>query len=586
MSYKLALIFGALLTPLIAQQAAPAPKPPPPPPPPAATASRPAQPAKPTGPQGTISGIVVQKGSKTPIEGAQMTLVGPNATQFGARSDAEGKFLVRVPPGGYQITTRLIGQSGFIGVPTVKVVNVRQDEESKTEIELPKAAELSGRVLDARGEPVQGARVTLLLRNYEVWSTNIVYVNTPFGAQTNDLGEYFFEGVPTGIAFHAFAEIVTPGTAEALATTAADPDARRPILAGTFYPQSLDPGGAQPITLGEGEVRERVDIRMVQTKSYCAEDVLVPAIQSEAPHTINVDLNAIISGVFNGYGAFRSGRVISLDKTGRARVCGLWPGHYRFAVQPQFRGRQPQTEFYGFGEFIVTDKDVTTLPAKIGPIFDWEGEVVIDGAAPATPITQPMMVGFTNITPTSLSTGVQTTIPGKFTLKNLHFDRELLRFGNLPDGWYVKSAKWGNAELTDKGGRFILDKVDEPLRISVSPDGSRFRIKVADDRGEPAVGVRVNMAPGNISSAQQLTARLWSCYSDTKGECSVFSLPNETPRTVFAPGQYWVLAAEIPYNQGADVLDQIWRTLQTVGTKVTLSPGSTGEATIKEVVLR
>ncbi|MEP7273031.1 MAG: hypothetical protein ABI882_16140, partial [Acidobacteriota bacterium] len=411
-----------------------------------------------------------------------------------------------------------------------------------------------------------------------------VYMDTPFRAQTNDLGEYSFEGVPTDIAFHAFAEIVTPGKAEELSMNAADPDLRRPILAGTFFPRALDPGGAQAFTLAEGERREGLDIQMVQTKSYCAQTALLPA-QTEVPHTIDVDLTSIVSGVFNGYGAFRSGRVIQLDKDGRARVCGLWPGVYRFTVQPQGR-RQQQGEYFGRGEFIVTDKDLTSLAAKIGPNFNWEGEVELEGPAPGKPLDRPMAVGFTNITPTSLGLNVQAQIPGKFTLPNVHFDRELFRVGNLPDGWYLKRATWDTLDLTQNGGRFMLDQAGVAVKVVVAQDGSRFRVRVTDGKGEPAAGRRVNLIPGNLTSAQQLIARLWSCYSDDKGECSVFSLPNEPPRSVFAPGDYVVLAAEIPYNQSADVIDQFWSTIQSKGTKIKLTPSSTGEASIKQEVLR
>jgi hypothetical protein len=197
-----------------------------------------------------------------------------------------------------------------------------------------------------------------------------------------------------------------------------------------------------------------------------------------------------------------------------------------------------------------------------------------------------MIVGFTNITPTSLGAAVPTSIPGEFTLQNLHFDRELLRFANLPDGWYVKSAMYGNDDLTDKGGRFMLVRPDVPLKVSVAPDGSRIKVKVSDRDGQPVAGRRVNLVPGGLRSAQELTARLWSCYSDDKGECRVFSLPNETPKSVFAPGEYAVLAAEIPFNQSSDVLDRIWRSVQSEGTRVILPPGSTGEALIEQKVLR
>jgi hypothetical protein len=112
-----------------------------------ATAAKPTvlnpAPAKPPVPQGTLSGIVVRKGSKAPIEGALLVMVGPNGSQNGMQSNPEGKFLMKVPPGGYQVTVRLRGQSGFIGVPLVKVVPVRVNEETKVEFELPQAAELS-----------------------------------------------------------------------------------------------------------------------------------------------------------------------------------------------------------------------------------------------------------------------------------------------------------------------------------------------------------------------------------------------------------------------------------------------------------
>ncbi|MEP7355533.1 MAG: hypothetical protein ABI824_20070, partial [Acidobacteriota bacterium] len=177
-------------------------------------------------------------------------------------------------------------------------------------------------------------------------------------------------------------------------------------------------------------------------------------------------------------------------------------------------------------------------------------------------------------------------IPGKFKLPNLHFDRELLRFNNLPDGWYVKRAMWDTQDLIQNGGRFMLDRTDAPLKVVVGTDGGRIHVTVVDAKGEPASGKRVNLIPGNLTSAQQLVARLSSCYSDDQGVCTIFTLPNETPRSVFAPGDYVVMAAEIPYNQSSDVMDLFWRTIQSKGTKIKLQPGSSGEASIKQEVLR
>jgi hypothetical protein len=55
---------------------------------------------------------------------------------------------------------------------------------------------------------------------------------------------------------------------------------------------------------------------------------------------------------------------------------------------------------------------------------------------------------------------------------------------------------------------------------------------------------------------------------------------------VVAPGEYYVLATEIPVNQTADVLESVWRTLRSDATRVTLRPSETGQVTVKRVTLR
>jgi hypothetical protein len=75
-------------------------------------------------------------------------------------------------------------------------------------------------------------------------------------------------------------------------------------------------------------------------------------------------------------------------------------------------------------------------------------------------------------------------------------------------------------------------------------------------------------------------------YSDSNGECATWTLVIEPPRPFLAPGDYYILATDMPYNQTADVLDQIFRALQQSGTRVNLTPGGATEVSIKPVVLR
>jgi hypothetical protein len=99
-------------------------------------------------------------------------------------------------------------------------------------------------------------------------------------------------------------------------------------------------------------------------------------------------------------------------------------------------------------------------------------------------------------------------------------------------------------------------------------------------------GSRVIIARSGLPTPQRLAGQLWLSYSDERGECSSFTLVNEPPRAVLAPGEYVVLATEMPYNQTADVLDQVWRAIQNNGTRVVLKPNTTTEVSTKPVVLR
>jgi hypothetical protein len=46
------------------------------------------------------------------------------------------------------------------------------------------------------------------------------------------------------------------------------------------------------------------------------------------------------------------------------------------------------------------------------------------------------------------------------------------------------------------------------------------------------------------------------------------------------------LAADLPYNKTADAYDQIWRVLQSDGTKVKLEASQTTDIAVKPVILR
>src|SRR5262249_28435274 len=122
---------------------------------------------KPNESQGVLSATVVEKGTKLPLNQIQVSIIGSESNEIQTVTDEDGKIVVPVAPGGYRLTLRRVGQIGNLGVPLVKMASVQKGEQTKLQIEIPPTAEVSGRVLDPRGEPVANARVTLLLHAYE-----------------------------------------------------------------------------------------------------------------------------------------------------------------------------------------------------------------------------------------------------------------------------------------------------------------------------------------------------------------------------------------------------------------------------------
>lgn len=537
------------------------------------------------GPLGTLSVTVFERGTKLPMEGALLSVVGPNGSEIQVLTDNEGKFTGSYPPGSYRLTVRRRIATGNVGMPAGKVASIQDNEKTSVELEVPRTALAHGTVTDARGEPVGNVRITLLMRAYEVWSDHTIYQNTPMIAQTNDIGEYTLENVPAGLPFYVYAEPM-PSESEAFPDIPADPARRRPINAATFYPAAADAGAAQTVTFSEGEQRDALNIKMVRTASFCIEDKVLPQPPGGMPYSISVDVVEVNGGVFNDYGSYRSGRTIRLDNQGKARVCGLWPGSYRYTIQPQGPAPQSSTAFIGSGEFQIKDADLSRLVVNSSTTFDAEGELTIEGPQPAESINTRFGLSMIGLTTTAGSASAETGIPGKFVFRGLHPDRYALRVTPVPDGWYIKSIFYGDEDLAQRTARFVLNKPGAPLKVVMRTDGSRFRIKVTDKNGEPLVGQSVLVVrAGLMSSPQRLVGTMMTGYSDARGEISAFTLVNQPPRAVLAPGEYYVLATEIPVNQTADVLEAVWRALRSDATRVTLRPNETGQVTVKQVTL-
>ncbi|HSB37109.1 MAG TPA: carboxypeptidase regulatory-like domain-containing protein, partial [Thermoanaerobaculia bacterium] len=116
-----------------------------------------------------ISGTVIEEGSRRPVAGARVSAYAATATRFGrlarrsaeraVRTDARGRFrLPGLAPARYGVEA---ARDGYL-TASIAGINTATPSVPPANLALRKAASISGRVTDEKGQPVAAARVRIM----------------------------------------------------------------------------------------------------------------------------------------------------------------------------------------------------------------------------------------------------------------------------------------------------------------------------------------------------------------------------------------------------------------------------------------
>jgi hypothetical protein len=178
--------------------------------------------------KGEIAGVVVSAKTGEPLRSARVMLrasaQGDSRTRPPNNSEAfsgiNGTFSFSdLPPGDYTVFATKAGYGIRYGIDFDSQVRLGQDETcDDVVLRMLPSAVVTGRVLDAYGEPLPGASVSALARRYFAGETRWMPNHS---VETNDLGEYRLYGLapgryvvavssprspgPRGVAIHEFA---------------------------------------------------------------------------------------------------------------------------------------------------------------------------------------------------------------------------------------------------------------------------------------------------------------------------------------------------------------------------------------------
>ncbi len=452
---------------------------------------------------GIVTGSVVNSATGRGIDGATVTLSSKSKSNgfvlpaYHAVTEADGTFRISgVKPGEYM---PLALKPGFI--PPLAATFGRPTHISAAEdapplhLELIPPARLRGRVIGIDGKPA--AKVQVALGNQ--------YAKT---ATTDEDGAFVFDNLD-------------PGSYGLLA---------RANHTRTYYPATVDPALAEPITVRAGADQSGYEIRLQPApRTYRVRGVVLDAASKPAPRTVVEPFSA--SGI-DGTGGFVSISPVGTTFAISTPLAGVTPER----EDPAVTGPDGVFEFPALPErnwiFRVESEDLVHAVAEIGlrqdiddvkirlesPV-DLSGTVTLSDGSPA-PDDTPILVRLNSLDGTP-GAGAQSE-KGVLKFKNVTPGRFRIQ-GGAPGvgGYYVSSVMVGTTDATNQS--VALNAASPPIQI-VLKSGSTISGTVEKGEGASVLLVPQTLVPGDTG---------WLHECGTGGSFEFAGLP---------PGEYYAVA--------------------------------------------
>ncbi len=515
----------------------------------------------------SIEGRILNAATGEPVAKVSLFLMRIDSTpgssdwlgSYAATSDSAGKFTIpNIDPGKYRLRA---SRNGFITLE----YGARISQRSGTLLDLGRAQELkdvdvrltphgviAGRVLDVDGEPSPFAQVQLLRSQYVKGKKVVSTMST---IHANDLGEYRLPGLAPGkyYIYAANSEGLPPTTLAA------------EEYVGVYYPGVTEIVGAIPFDVAAGAQLQAADLMLHKARTVIAKGRVVVEL---------ADASGIPSVRFFPRGgheqsAVPTSRVFQgrVNSAGVFEVRGLTPGSYTAQAEVS-KGR---LAYGGQVPVEVAGTNIEGVVITIGNGVSMSGRVRVDDEKkrdlqglkitlqPGGPTTAPDFSGYwTDRIASDLT----------FKIDNLDPNVYGILLGGLPDGFYIKSVRSGQSEVTYSGVD-LTSGASGQVEILVSPKaGVVSGVAQNSDTSQPAPGATAVLVPkekeraGNFAFYQQAT-------TDQHGG---FTFKN------VAPGDYKVYAWE-DVESSAWMDPEFMKPLEAKGESVTV--GESAQASVQ-----
>jgi hypothetical protein len=443
------------------------------------------------------------------------------------------EYILRVEAPGYRLTA--YNASGIEGVETP--LTIQNGSVIKVKIVLTPAGTISGKVVDADGNPVKRMTVTALRGGYFGGQYRLL---SSAGTMANDQGEFQLPKLPEGDYY-----LLAEGQSTLLGMAPARPNATPPAAVGetyvdTYFPSSLDRAGAVVLHIAPGVDLPSNTITLRKEKAFSISGVVKDALTGNPASGIHIQAMrqegrfAPTPSVSGPDGAFVFPRVP--------------PGTYTFQATALSSGSltgQPVS---------IRDSDASDVRLSLRPDELITGKITMEDGKPLD--AGDVMVALDNRTQNNNDRRFQAELK-----KDLTFEMRLtpssyavmVHFSHEGQGYFLSKIKLDGVDLKPSSTINIPPGGASRLELVLSPHAAKLTGAVTDSDGKPLGGIPIFALPKAPSEGLSI-AGIGFAESDQDGRFQIVDL---------APGAYYVVAvADIHASDFANfelVLDALAR---------------------------
>jgi hypothetical protein len=513
--------------------------------PPRDTSARPSAPAPEVG-TATLSGRVVSADSGQPLRRATVSAMSTRPPEqprrgafftpprpFSARTDDEGRFVIRdVPAGDYTLTARRSGyvDQGYGQVtqngPGRRVTVADGAAVGPLQFALVRGGVITGRVVDESGEPAERVQVRVV-RAQRIGGQQR-YVGGS-GDTTDDLGHYRVFGLAPG----EYLVVAEPGDRGGFFRGSQGVQNVDVDTVPTYGPGTVNPAEAVKVQV-QASMEAAMDIQLVAAKVATIRGRVLTS-KGEPLEGGMVRLQAQGAEMMAGMG--RGGPVMA---GGTYEIAGVPPGTYMLVVDQMMRGGPGGPDEDGpmpesATEPVTVEGEDLVVPLTTSPGSTARGRVIVEGGDPASIANRNLRVSAFPATPTmtmgSMARGrVATDL--SFTVAGLRGNL-VLSVQGLPEGWWIKDIRVSGQSALE-GFDFGASKAFSNVELVVSGRPTGLTGTVTMPTGGTADDYAVVVFPEDEEK--------WERGNGTGARITRPGLDGAYKLPGLRPGRYYVLA--------------------------------------------